>query len=413
MIFDDTTNYSAAATTNGNDFLSLFSYGIIIFVVLVALILVWRRFIVYNRARLHRSLDLSFLEIQVPKENAEDKFGQETTKQNEKELIGIAEQLFTTLYFKRAPWWRRFWRGDDVLTFEIACFSKKIHFYITCPQRMVSIIERHIHAQYPKASVEEVEPYRLFKPDQYVAAAEFRLQKHYVYPIKTYDQQNSDPLNAITNAMSKLTPDEAMAMQIVVTPPPRYWDSHPRKLAEEIQQGKRPSDVAIGKFHRASRVVGKTVKMGVENLASDKKGPSKDEKPISLTPMQQEVVKKLEEKASKIGYLTNIRLVAMSETNELADTHVKSMIAALTQYTAHPFNGFKVRPRLSRDVVHDFILRRFKRMLKGMLLNAAELTSIWHPPTKFTETPNIQWLMSRKAAPPPNLPDAGLHLGRS
>jgi type IV secretory pathway TraG/TraD family ATPase VirD4 len=48
-----------------------------------------------------------------------------------------------------------------------------------------------------------------------------------------------------------------------------------------------------------------------------------------------------------------------------------------------------------------------------MILNTEELTSLWHLPTPFLETPNIKWLLSKKAPPPINLPSAGLLLGRN
>ena len=413
MLFEGTSQVYETTTVGGGDFLLWLSYIIIALGIAVFLWILFKRPKTLRRSKLYRSLDLVFLEIVVPKESGEDKFGQESTKQNEKELISIGEQLFTTIYWRREHLWRSFWHGDDVLTFEIAAFDKKIHFYITCPRRRVSVIERQLHAQYPKAVVEVVEPYRVFKSNSHIAAAEFGLQKHYVYPIKTYDQQTSDPLNAITNAMSKLTADESMVLQLALTPAPRGWDSQPRKLAEDIQQGKRPKEVAISQAGRLGKEVGKTVRLGVGDLmsASTKQQSLRpgDDKPIQLTPMQQEVVKKFEEKASKIGYNVNIRAIAASDNTEMANAHLNSIIASFTQYTQHPFNGFKVFRRDNKRIIRDFVLRFFKK--RKMVLNAAELTSIWHPPTKYTETPNINWLTSRKASPPPNLPESGLLLG--
>ncbi len=409
MFEDSPTNYYAA---NGGGADWLWYLVLVIGLVFLAMVF-WKRRAILSRAKLFRSLDLVFFEVLMPRETAEDKFGQESTKQNEKEIIGIAEQLYTTVYYPSPPWYKRFWTGTDSISFEISAFQKKIHFYVTCPRALVGAVERQIHAQYPKAAVEEITGYQIFRKGNFVAATELKLQKNYVYPIKTYAEQNSDPLDAITNAMSKLTGEESMSLQLTLIPAHAKWGRRPRQYASEIQQGKRPGHVIIHPAHKVARELGKTVGQGVGQLfgATDKAGnlPDQDNKPINLTPMQQEIVKKLEEKASKISWHANIRLIAASETKVMAESHLNTLLATFTQYSMPPFNGFKIRHKNVKRITKDFILRNYNR--SKMILNTAELSSIWHPATKFMETPNIQWLTSRKAPPPPNLPDSGTLLG--
>src|SRR3989338_6202860 len=411
-MFEQPEIFASAAPTMTSGSATLLPYLVLGFFAVVFLVLLIRRHSVVKKTNIFRSLDLAFLEVLVPRETAEDKFGQETTKQNEKELVGIAEQLYTTLAFPVQPWYKRFWKGVDSLTFEIAAFDKKIHFYITCPRHLMPLVERQVHAQYPKAAVEEVEGYRIFKKGQSIAAAELALQKGYYYPIRTYEEQNSDPLNAITNTMSKLAAGEAMALQLAVTPADAKWGARPRRYAYEIQQGKRPGQVVIHPGLKIAQEIGKTIQQGGAELFSTttrQKMQEKEQRPVNLTPMQQEVVKKFEQKASKVGYRTNIRMIACAENKTIADSNINNFIAAFMQYSMPPFNGFKVKHKNIKKIINDFVLRSYRQ--SKMILNAAELTSIWHPPTKYTETPNIQWLTSRKAAAPPNLPDHGTLLG--
>jgi len=405
------TQTAYADTLNSGGAAGFWPYLVFGLALVIVTIVLMRRFTVFRRSKIFKSLDLVFLEVQVPRESSEDKFGQETTKQNEKELIGIAEQLYTTLSFPIPAWWKRFWYGPEVLTFEIAAYNKKIHFYITCARNVLSIVERQIHAQYPKASVEEVEGYQMFKHGYYVSAAELVLQKSYVYPIKTYEEQNSDPLNAITNTMSKLVADESMALQILLAPAQEKWGMKPRRYAHEIQQGKIPSDVVIGAGLKMAHEARDTMLVGVDGLVgrNSRNMPGGQPKSVSLTPMQQETVKKFEEKAGKIFFHANIRLIASSDSKQMADSHLNSLLTSFTQYSMPPFNGFRVKSKNTKKLIKDFILRSFRR--KKMILNTAELSSIWHPPTKFTETPNICWLTSRKAPAPVNLPETGLLLG--
>src|SRR3989344_28978 len=127
--------------------------------------------------------------------------------------------------------------------------------------------------------------------------------------------------------------------------------------------------------------------------------------------MQQEMIKKFEEKASKVGYKFNLRLVASSTDQVSAESNLKNILASYMQYTMPPFNGFRVIRRRPASVITDFVFRIFRHT--KTILNTEELASLWHPPTRFNETPNIKWLVAKKAAPPPNAPLAGTLLGKN
>jgi hypothetical protein len=61
-----------------------------------------------------------------------------------------------------------------------------------------------VTSYYPDAIVDEVEEYNIFKDKKIIKAAELKLKKEYYLPIKTYQKLESDPINNITNAFSKL-----------------------------------------------------------------------------------------------------------------------------------------------------------------------------------------------------------------
>ena len=135
--------------------------------------------------------------------------------------------------------------------------------------------------------------------------------------------------------------------------------------------------------------------------------------PIQLTPMQQEIVKKLEEKASRPGYKVNVRLVTSSSTPGNAASHMRNLLSSFLQYNMAPFNGFRPKKRDKNDILKDYIFRVFRDNGRQSILNTEELASLWHLPTPYIETPNIKWLISKKAPPPVNLPKEGLLLGRN
>lgn len=62
------------------------------------------------------------------------------------------------------------------------------------------------------------------------------LKKGYVYPIKTYDKLESDPINNITNALSKLEYDESAVIQVLLRPTSNGWQKKASKKASKLQK---------------------------------------------------------------------------------------------------------------------------------------------------------------------------------
>jgi hypothetical protein len=371
----------------------------------------------YSKVILPRTKNWVFLEIQMPKDNSEDK-EQYQRDEEKKLLIGVAEQLFTTLSGISHENW--FWQPKDYISFELACTDKKISFYINCPRHLQDLIEKQIQAQYPHAFIEEIKGYNPFPESGEMDAAELKLIKPYMFPFRTYKNMETDPLNALTNAMSKLDEHDGAAIQIILYPAGQHWQMKPRHMALEIQQGKNPNIVAKSATGRFAREVGGGLKDSMIGSAkpsgdqlSERSDLSGRYTAINLTPMQQEMVKRFEEKASRPGFNTNIRIVTASPTPGAAKLHLQNITASFLEYNMPPFNGFRIKKRKQKRIVKDYIFRIYRRYGKKMILNTEELTSLWHLPTPFLETPNIKWLLSKKAPPPINLAPEGLLIGRN
>ncbi len=399
----------------------------IAFLILVALVIVfgWVFFYFFKKHVYHkghvvpRTLDWVFLEIQMPKENSEDKDQQRTKSEEEKKaLIAVGEQLFTTL--SESGHSKGWLKGKDYYSFEIACTDKKISFYINCPKHLQQLVEKQLQAQYPHAFVEQVKGYNPFQKGSEVEAKELQLNKKYVYPFRTYKNTETDPLNALTNAMSKLQEGEGVAIQYVISPAGTAWQSTPRHMALEVQQGKNPELIERGHIYKvfigfrrflASVLTGTT---GQQSQGSHvHKDLSGYGAPIQLTPMQQEIVKRLEEKASRPGYKMNIRLVTSSVIPGNAKMHMHNLVSSFLQYNFPPFNGLREKRRNKNEVLIDYIFRVFRDYGKTNIINTEEMCSLWHLPTPFIETPNIKWLISKKAPPPINVHQAGLLIGKN
>jgi hypothetical protein len=366
-----------------------------------------------------RLLGSVFLHVSLPKDQP---VGEQEPQRQEKEIISIAEQFFSTIIYEHEKDFKKVMGIKDYISFEIAAVGKNISFYINVPKKIHLLVEKQLHAQYPKAQVEEVPIYNIFGKGSKFSGAELILQKDFAYPIRTYKSMETDPLNALTNSLSKfMADDQGAAIQIIVAPAQHDWQKRPRDMALEIQQGRNPTAVSSG---HSQDVIGKGLHFGKllvdEFMQTKKKPPVPDQtkydpsgmhKPIQLTPMQQEIVKKLEEKASRPGFNFNLRVVTSAVSQTEAEDDLKHILSSFMQYSMPPFNGFRILRKKPRQVVTDYIFRIFKPA--PATLNTEELASLWHPPTKFTETPNIKWLEAKKAPAPTNMPAEGLILGKN
>jgi hypothetical protein len=365
-----------------------------------------------------RILGSVFLEVSIPKENSDPE--QEAQKE-EKDIIAIAEQFFSTIGTTEHRDISHFLGINEYISFEIGAHNKKIAFYINVPRRLQNLVEKQLHAQYPKAQIDVIRPYNIFSPHCHVATAELTLQKNYAFPLRTYKAMESDPLNSLTNSLSKLDAMEGAAIQLLISPAGEHWQYKPRHYALEIQQGRNPDIVTSSAGMKILNGFFRLINEAFDSLFNSKQQPKYNQqgymdtsgmqKPLNLTPMQQEMIKKFEEKASRQGYKFNLRVISSAADMTMAQSNLKNILSSFMQYSMPPFNGFRVISKKQQQVMSDYIFRVFRNT--KAILNTEELASIWHLPTRFIETPNIKWLNAKKAPAPTNVPASGILLGHN
>ncbi len=373
-----------------------------------------KKFIKKNQVSMTK--DWVMFRLMVPKEQHAEEDDQ---RKNFQEMLGVIEPFYANLSAIFTDTIAKKIIGQDHISLEIIGKEGKIFFYVGCPKRISSIVIKNLHSQYPNAEISEDKEFSIF-PDKplKIDIAYLDLIKKYIFPIKTYKNLEEDPLNSISNALSRLEGDQMAGIQLVLRPASPLWRMPAERAAFNIQHGKSRVSYSSSKWVQGAE----TFYNFLGSASSSTQGKNGEEahsefynprNPMKLTPMQENQIKMLGEKVAKVGFDCQVRIVSVAATDAEAAQITKNIFASFNQFNAPDLNGFRLKRVLNKsDEIHDYILRIFSAN-KRIMLNTEEIASIFHLPNRFVETPNIYWLLARKEPPPANLPTEGIILGES
>jgi len=425
-----------SSTTESTNFLSDFfaSYGLLIITIVAVLVLIAAvvfGLIVYFRQRkkIPRAVDQVLLSVRVRKQASDE----DVAKQDPKELIGVMEPLLANIASIQYSGKEGLVYGKEYISLEIASIEGKIGFYVTVPKHLVELVEKQINAQYPDAVIEKVKQYNIFSPNCATEAVTLTQVKDAIYPIKTYQKLESDPLNAITNTFSKLGKKEGAAIQVMLVPDKGKWRKRAKEVAQSIAEGKGPKATSskfldkIGGFlHGLLNFGGTMYRSAVhpqDQSATEFTAGASEEQiqpEVRLTPMEEEVFEGLGMKSSKLDFKTSVRVISASPDKASAKANLGNILGALIQFSSPHLNSLKpiehwfFKKKRAKKIIKDYIFRYFPTSNRQvMILNTEEIASIFHFPNKNLDTPHVKWLEAKKAPPPSNLPKEGLVLGES
>ncbi len=315
------------------------------------------------RKREEISLDTVLLQVALPRDN--------------EIKIDAAEQLFASLHSLYKVGMQSFFNSQPHLSFEIVGKKEDIRFYIAVPSEYKDMIEKQIYGAYPNADVREVDEYNIFSETGKVAFASLHLKNSSYYPIKVYKDLPTDPLSSVTSALAKMGEGEGCAIQIIVSPTDRTWSHAGRSYISKTK--KSESDPERAKYN-----------------------------------IDPKTYDSIENKCSKVGFKTTIRVVASSNDSTQAKMHLDNIASTFKQYTSD-LNYF-TKPRwqlLKNFFMIDFIYRYQPIFGNSTVLSAEELATIFHFPNKSVETPHIHRLSAKRAPAPAGIATTGTYLGKN
>ncbi len=375
---------------------------------LAILLSIWFLYILFLRKKqdFKRTLNLWFYKITVPKKDSDSDEKKEWFK-DFKEAISIMEQLLSSLKSIHSNKIYKKILGQDLLSLEYVAVKDEIFFYIVAPKNYRELLEKQINWFYPDAIIEETLEENIFAWRKYYETTYLYEKKPHFYPLKTYQKLESDPINNITNALSKLDEDEAAVIQIMIKPIDDDWQEECMKVSSNIMKWK--------KEHRTLNPLSLLISL-FEDLfwSSDKWKDAQMDSWWKTSALTQERAKTVDEKWDKTGYETVIRIITTWNNKNSVHTNLINIISAFSQFSYPDFNKFWYTIRHNKNkLIKNYIYRFFKKpkWKKKMILNTEEIASLFHiPHSKYNRTPEIKWQNFKIVKAPSNIPKEWLLL---
>lgn len=295
--------------------------------------------------------------------------------------------------------------GQRHISFEIVAHEGLIHYYVVVPYVLTETIKQAVIAAYPAARLEEIEERNIFSQSGKISGTiggEFSLKKDYVYPIATFQESKRDTSRAILNALSMVTRDDGVAIQLMIRPASETWTKNSVFAANKIKKDKGAKKNGMSGIFNAVSVFSKPLEQK-ETKAEDKQ----------LSSLEQGLIDSIEEKTRYPGYEVLIRVVVSSNTAARSQSVLKNIVSAFSLFDSAVNNGFKFSMAKNiEELVTAYIFRFFPQSTNQNILNSVELATIFHLPNQNNiPTSQVQRQMVKQVDGPAQVFDEGFLLG--
>ncbi len=291
--------------------------------------------------------------------------------------------------------------------------SEEFIFYAAVPDGKRALFEKQVLSIFHNAKIREAKnDYNIFNESGASVGSYAVSARKPVFPLKTYEEFDVDPLNVLLNSFSKIKKEgQGAAVQFVLRPaPPVYLEKYKEAL-HRLQKGvsvRRATDIRMGFFGEMAKEVSDVL----SGRHSDVHKHKDEKEPPKIDEVAVEQVK------NKVGsplLLADIRIIASAENRETAKAMLADLEAAFNQFeNTHgnkiAFERVERGGRLTR-LLHDFAFRIFEEG-DALPLNIKEVTTMFHfPSSRIQGSAQLKQAKAGTAAAPVDLPQEGILLG--
>jgi len=284
--------------------------------------------------------------------------------------------------------------------------SNQFVFYVAVPDEFKQLFEKHIVSIFSTARVvEATNDYNIFNGEGVSLGSYLTTKEKPVYPFKTYESFDYDPMNVVINSFSKIAKDgEGAAIQIVFSPKGDYFTKKYKYAIEQIEKGVPTKDAVnlpetfVGDF-------AKTVKEIFKPLP--KEGEEKK-------PVDNDAIQKIKQKIASEIVATNVRIVVSTQSRPDSERILKSIESSFNQFSDPVSNSLEWK-RLEKGALQkmfrNFSFRSYNPD-ELLPLNLHEITSLLHfNTTDLSPSPQLKQNQAVSAPAPLGMGEDGTFIG--
>ena len=304
--------------------------------------------------------------------------------------------------------------------------SQGIRYLLRTDRKEAGALKKSFISYLPQVKVQKVDDY-LPERFNYSKIVEFKLSKHFAYPLKNHSVLDEhDPISYITGMMTKLESNELISLQIVLS-------SSRNKKAKEIsslifknqdvldyiknQKGGLLLSPLIALFKIVAGIVFVVLSVPiwiVSNLITNGKSPfpklqfSTQSKNFRPTTHEMGVINSIKGKLDQGLFDTSIRLLLSVDNYEDAIERIRGFKSSFASFISPENQKITTAKSIKFNVYKKIQLFLFKNRLLSFLnssiLSVSEVSGIYHfPYTSNTKTENIVKTYSKELPAPLSL----------
>ncbi len=348
-----------------------------------------------DTSELWKAIDMRLFEITLP----EPEDGDESS--SFKSLINSMEQFYLGMH-SVADTKKNKEKAHFSLEIVLADNTDHIVVYAAVPSDKATLLEKHVLGVHPKAKINEVpDDHNIFPDDRGGVSASFAELKNYeVFPIKTFESFDYDPLNILINVFTKIKRSgEGAAVQIVISPEDESYVDKYHKILEEVKKGGDLKDLMRSSFGKLAADFGSLALDIFKNKKEDDKDKVKE--------IDNQAVSHIEEKVKSLVMGSNIRIVTAAATADRAKSIRREIESGFNQFSEAHRNSFifsEVPDNKKGQFLHEYTYRIFNKSIT-VPLNTVELSTIFHFPYSISGSPQLKQAKAAGAPAPIEMGD--------
>ena len=329
-----------------------------------------------------KALKQTLYEVALP----ESKGDVEEKRKNLKELISSMEQFYAGMLSisGKPSYGTELVENQFTIELAVANGGEEFVFYVAVPDQKRDIFEKQFLSIFPNAKLaEKKDNYNIFNEEGFSVGSTSKQIRREIFPIKTYEQFDYDPLNVILNALSKIEKEgEGAAIQIVFNPAGDYYNKQYKEALDAIQKGesvKKATDIRHTLWGNFTKGFKELTKETYKEITKGDKEKKEEPKVVDSIAVEQ-ITAKIQTPVIE----TNIRILASAANRQRAEDIITSIESSFGQFENSLGNGIKferAKEYALAELAHNYSYRLFDKE-HSMPVSVRELTTIMHFPTE-------------------------------